>query len=278
MCDCKCKDSFCYEPLSFQNTEECCRLLFTSVTVSSSSSSHSGMDNQTVLAVQSLLDGQGGVSDPNNQNVSGAPNIQSMGVYSKCWECDHQTNRPIETLLLHVNAENARCCWTIVISSKFRFVCRNSSYCCISLTPLCLADDEDVFLCGKCKKQFNSLPAFMTHKREQCQSSAPSLSTVSLASTSAYTPVPPISSGPQIPTNRQVSRESSYLYVTWFSISRITSCISNRYPPILPSLPPPWHTLWFKATCWSATMFWCQRSQPSPPLTSPWPRCRRLYR
>ncbi|XP_068189192.1 zinc finger protein 341 isoform X2 [Antennarius striatus] len=103
-----------------------------------------GMDNQTVLAVQSLLDGQGGVPDPNNQNVSGTSNIQSM-------------------------------------------------------------DDEDVFLCGKCKKQFNSLPAFMTHKREQCQSSAPSLSTVSLASTVAYTPIPSISSGPQTPANRQVS-------------------------------------------------------------------------
>ncbi|XP_037336845.2 zinc finger protein 341 isoform X1 [Pungitius pungitius] len=103
-----------------------------------------GMDNQTVLAVQSLLDGQGGVPDPNNQNVSGTSTIQSM-------------------------------------------------------------DDEDVFLCGKCKKQFNSLPAFMTHKREQCQSSIPSLSTVSLASTNAYTPVPSISSGPQTSTNRQVS-------------------------------------------------------------------------
>lgn len=39
-----------------------------------------GMDNQTVLAVQSLLDGQGGVPDPNNQSVSGASTIQSMGV------------------------------------------------------------------------------------------------------------------------------------------------------------------------------------------------------
>ncbi|XP_028309923.1 zinc finger protein 341 isoform X2 [Gouania willdenowi] len=103
-----------------------------------------GMDNQTVLAVQSLLDGQGGVPDPNNQNVSGTSTIQPM-------------------------------------------------------------DDEDVFLCGKCKKQFNSLTAFMTHKREQCQSSAPSLSTVSLASTNAYTPTPPISAIPQTPANRQVS-------------------------------------------------------------------------
>uniref|UniRef100_A0A8D0ANY4 Zinc finger protein 341 n=1 Tax=Sander lucioperca TaxID=283035 RepID=A0A8D0ANY4_SANLU len=102
------------------------------------------MDNQTVLAVQSLLDGQGGVPDPNNQNVSGTSAIQSM-------------------------------------------------------------DDEDVFLCGKCKKQFNSLPAFMTHKREQCASSVPSLSTVSLASSNGYTPVPSISSGPQTPANRQVS-------------------------------------------------------------------------
>uniref|UniRef100_A0A3Q3XC08 C2H2-type domain-containing protein n=1 Tax=Mola mola TaxID=94237 RepID=A0A3Q3XC08_MOLML len=103
-----------------------------------------GMDNQTVLAVQSLLDGQDGVPDPNNQNVSGTSTIQSM-------------------------------------------------------------DDEDVFLCGKCKKQFNSLPAFMTHKREQCQSSAPSLSTVSLAPTATYTPTPSISSGPQTPANRQAS-------------------------------------------------------------------------
>ncbi|XP_021171797.2 zinc finger protein 341 isoform X4 [Fundulus heteroclitus] len=103
-----------------------------------------GMDNQTVLAVQSLLDGQGGVPDPNSQNVSATPAIQPM-------------------------------------------------------------DDEDVFLCGKCKKQFNSLPAFMTHKREQCQPGAPSLSTVSLASSNAYAPVPSVSSVPQAPANRQVS-------------------------------------------------------------------------
>lgn len=49
-------------------------------------------------------------------------------------------------------------------------------------------DDEDVFLCGKCKKQFNSLPAFMTHKREQCQGNTPALATVSLATNSIYTP------------------------------------------------------------------------------------------
>uniref|UniRef100_A0A3Q2QJE7 Zinc finger protein 341 n=1 Tax=Fundulus heteroclitus TaxID=8078 RepID=A0A3Q2QJE7_FUNHE len=103
-----------------------------------------GMDNQTVLAVQSLLDGHGGVPDPNSQNVSATPAIQPM-------------------------------------------------------------DDEDVFLCGKCKKQFNSLPAFMTHKREQCQPGAPSLSTVSLASSNAYAPVPSVSSVPQAPANRQVS-------------------------------------------------------------------------
>ncbi|XP_022524313.2 zinc finger protein 341 isoform X3 [Astyanax mexicanus] len=102
-----------------------------------------GMDNQTVLAVQSLLDGQGGVPDPSNQAVSGTT-IQSM-------------------------------------------------------------DDDDVFLCGKCKKQFNSLPAFMTHKREQCHPNTPSLATVSLASSNAYTSVPSISTVPQPPINRQVS-------------------------------------------------------------------------
>ncbi|KAF4078474.1 hypothetical protein AMELA_G00199520 [Ameiurus melas] len=102
-----------------------------------------GMDNQTVLAVQSFLDGQAGVPDHSNQNVSGAA-IQPM-------------------------------------------------------------DDDDVFLCGKCKKQFNSLPAFLTHKREQCQQNTPSLATVSLASSNTYTPVPSVSTVPQPPTNRQVS-------------------------------------------------------------------------
>lgn len=68
-----------------------------------------------------------------------------------------------------------------------------------------IADDEDVFLCGKCKKQFNSLPAFMTHKREQCQGSAPSLSSVSLATSSVYSPSitsgqPSPSAGRQVPT------------------------------------------------------------------------------
>ncbi|XP_027021547.2 zinc finger protein 341 [Tachysurus fulvidraco] len=101
-----------------------------------------GMDNQTVLAVQSFLDGQAGVPDHTNENVSGS-----------------------------------------------------------SIQPM---DDDDVFLCGKCKKQFNSLPAFLTHKREQCQNT-PSLATVSLASSHTYTPIHPVSSVPQTPANRQVS-------------------------------------------------------------------------
>ncbi|OWK03537.1 ZNF341, partial [Cervus elaphus hippelaphus] len=96
------------------------------------------MDNQTVLAVQSLLDGQGAVPDPTGQSVNAPPAIQPLGEY------------------------------------LLRFISRK--------------DDEDVFLCGKCKKQFNSLPAFMTHKREQCQGSAPPLATVSLATNSIYTP------------------------------------------------------------------------------------------
>ncbi|XP_009072783.1 PREDICTED: zinc finger protein 341 isoform X1 [Acanthisitta chloris] len=106
------------------------------------------MDNQTVLAVQSLLDGQGGVTDPSAQNVNSSTAIQPM-------------------------------------------------------------DDEDVFLCGKCKKQFNSLPAFMTHKREQCQGSAPSLSTVSLATNNVYTPS--ITSVQQAPS---AARQQISTYIT----------------------------------------------------------------
>jgi hypothetical protein len=41
----------------------------------------SGMDNQTVLAVQSLLDGQGAVPDPTGQSVSAPPAIQPLGKY-----------------------------------------------------------------------------------------------------------------------------------------------------------------------------------------------------
>ncbi|KAK8753456.1 hypothetical protein OTU49_004552 [Cherax quadricarinatus] len=29
-------------------------------------------------------------------------------------------------------------------------------------------DDEDVFQCGRCKKQFSSLEHFVTHKRNHC--------------------------------------------------------------------------------------------------------------
>lgn len=76
---------------------------------------------------------------------------------------------------------------------------------------LLIADDEDVFLCGKCKKQFNSLPAFMTHKREQCQGNTPSLSTVSLATNSVYTPS--ITSVQQAPSaSRQVPCCGQRLY------------------------------------------------------------------
>ncbi|XP_072800150.1 zinc finger protein 341 isoform X2 [Vicugna pacos] len=105
-----------------------------------------GMDNQTVLAVQSLLDGQGAVPDPTGQSVNAPPAIQPL-------------------------------------------------------------DDEDVFLCGKCKKQFNSLPAFMTHKREQCQGSALPLATVSLATNSIYTPsaAPTAVQQAPPPANRQIS-------------------------------------------------------------------------
>lgn len=48
------------------------------------------MDNQTVLAVQSLLDGQGGVPDPNNQNVSGTSTIQSMGMSKHVAKYNHK--------------------------------------------------------------------------------------------------------------------------------------------------------------------------------------------
>lgn len=41
----------------------------------------SGMDNQTVLAVQSLLDGQGAVPDPTGQSVNVPPAIQPLGEY-----------------------------------------------------------------------------------------------------------------------------------------------------------------------------------------------------
>ncbi|KAM8945631.1 zinc finger protein 341 [Pelodytes ibericus] len=101
-----------------------------------------GMDNQTVLAVQSLLDGQGGVSDHTAQSVNSSGSIQGL-------------------------------------------------------------DDEDVFLCGKCKKQFNSLPAFMIHKREQCQGNPPSLASVSMGTHSVYSP--PVSSIQQSQINRQIS-------------------------------------------------------------------------
>lgn len=46
----------------------------------------SGMDNQTVLAVQSLLDGQGGVTDPSAPNVSSSAAIQPLGESWGHWD------------------------------------------------------------------------------------------------------------------------------------------------------------------------------------------------
>ncbi|KAI2594493.1 ZNF341 isoform 3 [Pan troglodytes] len=40
-----------------------------------------GMDNQTVLAVQSLLDGQGAVPDPTGQSVNAPPAIQPLDLH-----------------------------------------------------------------------------------------------------------------------------------------------------------------------------------------------------
>ncbi|XP_030319149.1 zinc finger protein 341 isoform X2 [Calypte anna] len=134
-----------------------------------------GMDNQTVLAVQSLLDGQGGVTDPSAQNVNPSTAIQSM-------------------------------------------------------------DDEDVFLCGKCKKQFNSLPAFMTHKREQCQGSAPSLSTVSLSTNSVYTPS--ITSVQQAPgASRQTLVQGNILVSDEVLMSAMSAFTSLDQP--MPTVQPP---------------------------------------
>ncbi|XP_041525997.1 zinc finger protein 341 isoform X2 [Microtus oregoni] len=131
-----------------------------------------GMDNQTVLAVQSLLDGQGAVPDPTGQSVSAPPAIQPL-------------------------------------------------------------DDEDVFLCGKCKKQFNSLPAFMTHKREQCQGNAPALATVSLATNSIYTPsaAPAAVQQAPPPANRQNS----------LNMHPVPNYLTQPPPPPPPPppLPPP---------------------------------------
>lgn len=95
----------------------------------------------------------------------------------------------------------------------------------------------------------------MTHKREQCQPSAPSLSTVSLASTVAYTPVPSISSGPQTPANRQVLKK--YLILTnrlggkndiWYTIqtrqTTVLCCFTHQVSTYITVPPSPLtHTL-----------------------------------
>lgn len=118
--------------------------------------------------------------------------------------------------LIGCNDGDYECCIQQFVGKCFKIFFSN--------LHLSTTDDEDVFLCGKCKKQFNSLPAFMTHKREQCQSSAPSLSTVSLASTIAYTPLPSISSGPQTPANRQVFK--GYTIDYWIEKDKVY-CIMN---------------------------------------------------
>lgn len=61
----------------------------------------SGMDNQTVLAVQSLLDGQGGVTDPSAQNVNSTAAIQSMGESRQHQETGKRGRGAADLLLQH---------------------------------------------------------------------------------------------------------------------------------------------------------------------------------
>ncbi|XP_014667676.1 PREDICTED: zinc finger protein 341-like [Priapulus caudatus] len=57
-----------------------------------------------------------------------------------------------------------------------------------------LVEEEDVFQCGKCKKQFTSLTVFMAHKREHCNQVAPRsmlpATSVTTASAFAMTQLP----------------------------------------------------------------------------------------
>ncbi|XP_063065611.1 zinc finger protein 341 [Engraulis encrasicolus] len=137
-----------------------------------------GMDNHTVLAVQSLLDGQGGVTDPNSQGVPSTSSIPTM-------------------------------------------------------------DDEDVFLCGKCKKHFNTLTSFMIHKREQCQANATSMTPVS--SLASMAPTSSLSS--MAPTSSLASSTVSYASVS--SVSSVSHIAANRQVSTYITVPqsPLTHTL-----------------------------------
>jgi len=46
-------------------------------------------------------------------------------------------------------------------------------------------DEEDVFQCGKCKRNFTSLPQFLAHKQNQCVVAVPTSTAASSASTTA---------------------------------------------------------------------------------------------
>lgn len=60
-------------------------------------------------------------------------------------------------------------------------------------------EDEDLFQCGKCKKQFTSLTVFMTHKREHCnmRTILPANSQSNVTHSSAFTVNQPVASRPQ---------------------------------------------------------------------------------
>lgn len=73
------------------------------------------MDNQTVLAVQSLLDGQGGVTDPSAQNVNAAAPIQPMGEF---WgaevRCGGHGLQVCPSLLSRLSEQPACPCWVLL--------------------------------------------------------------------------------------------------------------------------------------------------------------------
>lgn len=146
-----------------------------------------GMDSQTAVAVQSLIDSQviteatPGKSSHKAKNYIHAPfcldNFYSFQVgsflfYRSVINCTYISR---EMSMLHkfwfliIYVKNTSCFQLWVIYSVLKNDTTTLTLTNSNTYPLNISvDEDDVFQCGKCKKQFCSLSAFLGHKQARC--------------------------------------------------------------------------------------------------------------
>lgn len=69
---------------------------------------------------------------------------------------------------IHYDKKSCYFCVCFLLSCVIRNNCYIFNQKLIWSCYVFVAEDDDIFQCGRCKKQFTSLPAFVSHKQSRC--------------------------------------------------------------------------------------------------------------